>query len=170
MKKLRPIIVQSNAAFVFLTKGQIAIIDREDVEKVIGYNWTAISGIGDSFYARRGTHAGKIFPMHKVITGKFNNTIDHINRNSLDNRKENLRVCSLRQNSANRKSAKNSSSKFLGVHWNRQSQKWQVTIRKDGKYYHLGLFKDERIAALAYNIAAYSKHGEFANLNNLSNT
>jgi len=83
------------------------------------------------------------------ITDK-NIFVDHINRNSLDNRKENLRLTSLSKNQRNRNARKTSSSKYKGVYWNREKSKWTAQIRYN-KIYHLGHFSSEIEAAEAYN-------------------
>ena len=93
------------------------------------------------------------------------NEIDHINNDPADNRIENLREATHFQNMRNRSSVKESTSKYLGVYWDKQHDKWKAQIRVDGTKYHLGYFTVEKDAARAYNEAAKKYHGEFANLN-----
>jgi hypothetical protein len=77
--------------------------------------------------------------------------IDHINGDPLDNHIENLRDVSSSVNKQNqRKARSDSSSGFLGAHWNAQAGKWQGRIRFSGKYKHLGFFDDPRDAHAAY--------------------
>lgn len=115
--------------------------------------------------------------------GTFPDFIDHIDRNTLNNRIENLRPTTKSQNSKNKKSGYNSSSKYLGVHLYKPYSiqtladgtvkryeyppQWIARIKSDGKSITLGYFsiKDEDEAALAYNKAAVKYHKEFANLN-----
>lgn len=92
--------------------------------------------------------------------------IDHINRNSGDDRIENLRPASDSENAANRKkSTKICTSKYLGVHFEKSRNLWKTKINKNGKSTEIGRFKTEAEAALAYNRKAVEYHGEFANLN-----
>lgn len=93
--------------------------------------------------------------------------IDHINGNSLDNRKENLRVCTQQQNLFNKTLSKKSKSGFKGV-WFRKECKtkpWQAQIKFNSTEIHLGYFKNKVEAALAYNQATLKYFGSFANIN-----
>jgi hypothetical protein len=107
--------------------------------------------------------------MHRVVLNISDGKkiVDHKNHDGLDNRKENLRVCTNAENMANTKPRKGSSSKYLGVHWNKESKKWQAQIEKGNKSTYLGLHVSEEAAAEAYNEAAIRIHGEFAYLNKI---
>jgi len=110
-------------------------------------------------------------PLHRLVMGlldKDGQCVDHINRNPLDNRKSNLRPCTQRQNSANR--AKNTrfndvTSKYKGVCKKSGSDKFEVSIRKNGKIIYLGRYENEIEAAKIYDKNAEEIHGEFAWLN-----
>ena len=93
--------------------------------------------------------------------------VDHINHNGLDNRKANLRPATRSQNSFNRLIIirKDLSSKYKGVTWGKYKKMWQARIGIYGKRKHIGFFKDEVQAAMAYDKAAKKYHGEFASLN-----
>lgn len=80
--------------------------------------------------------------------------IDHINRNTFDNRLENLRIAHIHQNRRNRTKKKNASSQYTGVVWNKTAKKFQVALRVNGKKRYFGYFSDEKEAALAYDRAA----------------
>lgn len=97
--------------------------------------------------------------------GYLPKVVDHINRNSEDNRIENLREANLFTNAQNRKSNKNSASKYLGVSYSKRDKIWFAQICHERIRTHLGSFKSEILAALEYNKAAVKYHGEFANIN-----
>jgi hypothetical protein len=88
-----------------------------------------------------------------VWPGDFH--IDHIDGDTLNNKPENLRLVTHKQNSRSyRKPTKNSTSKYRGVCWHKGRNKYMARIRNNGKLIYLGLFTCEKGAALAYNIAA----------------
>jgi hypothetical protein len=89
--------------------------------------------------------------------------IDHINMNPSDNRIENMRIATKRQNGCNRRAA--GKSKYLGVAWVSRIASWKAAISVNNKSIYLGLFKDEVEAAKAYDAGAAKHHGEFARLN-----
>lgn len=91
--------------------------------------------------------------------------LDHANRDKLDNRLENLRLCTARENSANKSKRKNASSKYLGVSFNKRVGKWSASMSIGSKKKHLGFYTEEPMAAIAYDQAAMKIHGSFANLN-----
>lgn len=97
--------------------------------------------------------------------GELPEFIDHKDRNPENNIIENLRKATKSQNSKNCTSVKNSSSKYLGVSYHKQSGKWQAKGTLEGKPKYLGLYVLEKDAAVAYNEFAKIHYGEFANLN-----
>jgi hypothetical protein len=92
--------------------------------------------------------------------------VDHQNSNPLDNRRSNLRLATHLQNSHNRKKTKiKTTSKYLGVSFDKYRKKWHVRILHMGKRINLGRFADEDEAGRAYDAAAKKYFGEFARLN-----
>ena len=88
---------------------------------------------------------------------------DHINGDGLDNRRENLRICTTLKNCQNRqKQRQTSSSVFKGVSWYPNRKKWVAYIKVNGIQLHLGYFTSEYNAAVCYNLAAKKYFGEFA--------
>lgn len=121
----------------------------------------------NSYFSGTLLHRGYL--AHRVIwamqTGQWpESRLDHIDRNRLNNKFQNLRTATAYQNSTNKTSKVNSSSKYLGVSWHRDRQKWAASIRSNGSNY-LGIFSSEIEAAKAYDAAAKRLHGEFASLN-----
>jgi len=155
-----------------LTQGKFALVDPEDYEKLSKYNWYAVRS-PRGFYAVRSVNAKngrsgqKNVRMHRVILkapeGKF---IDHINHNGLDNRKSNLRICTMQQNSWNmRKQRGNCTSQYKGVTQRKDTGKWQARIICNAKKISIGCFDDEKAAAMAYDEKAKELFGEYAALN-----
>lgn len=151
-----------------LTDGYIALIDRADRDLIAGFNWRAHADPkrADLVYATA-WHGDLHLLMHRLIVGAGPGVaIDHANRNSLDNRRINLRRASKQQNGANRGSPRVAkSSQYKGVSWNRGHTRWIAFIHVDGKSRSIGYFKTEIEAAAAYDRAAEEAWGEFAYLN-----
>ncbi len=102
----------------------------------------------------------------KIPNGKM---IDHINGEPGDNRIENLRLANFVENSRNRKKTfKPKSSKYKGVSFKAADKRFQSSIFIDGKYRHIGSFKKESQAALAYNKMAAAAFGKYAVLNEVT--
>lgn len=87
-----------------------------------------------------------------------NNLIDHINKNTTDNRIENLREATNGQNQQNRKAQKNNKSGLIGVRWHTRDFVWESYISKDKKSHYLGRFKTAEDAHAAYADAKYRLH------------
>ena len=137
---------------ILLTQGKVALVDDEDYKELSKVKWY-VKKYGKTSYAARNTPRkdGKqmTIRMHRVIlpppVGK---EIDHINGDGLDNRRENLRIVSHRENGQNRHERK--TSKYPGVSWHKSRNKWSAQIRISGKLKYLGLFDDEWDAYKTY--------------------
>jgi hypothetical protein len=107
---------------------------------------------------------GKLYFIHRLIWAWHGNSlepnqqIDHIDGNSLNNRIENLRAASRKQNGENRKGAnKNSKSGEKGVCWHKNMEKWCAQICHNGKVIPLGYYVNKE-DAIAARIAAEKKY------------
>lgn len=145
---------ENDYAVIITKKGNIKI-DKDDVELLSKFNWY----IETTGYAR--TRIGnKLVYLHRLLLG-FPHMSDHINRNRLDNRKNNLRIVTNQQNSCNYAGHSNTTSKFKGVSYDKVKKKWHAKIKNK----HIGYFATEEMAALGYDLMATSVFGEFAYVN-----
>lgn len=149
-------------AYIELSTGEYALIDEEDLKRVSKYFWQQ-----HNWGYPRGIVEGKRQYMHRVVmNAPEGTTIDHINGNTLDNRKCNLRFCTMTQNSINSKLNPRNKSGFRGVWWDEKRQKYEAYLRVDKKKKHLGRYSTIEAAARAYMIEAVKHYGEFVRLAN----
>ncbi len=149
--------------FVGLTKGAVAFFSPDRVGDVWPHRWHFARS--SSGYARTTDKLGKNVFMHRMLVSGEGEVVDHINRDGLDNRSENLRACSQRQNLQNsKKNPSRSIFKGIAVH---RGGTVTACIRVDGKTRHLGTFASELDAAVAYDDAALRLYGEFALTNKM---
>ena len=149
-----------------LSKGAYALVDDEDYALIMQYKWQ-LGGSG-SGYAQSTINRRTVL-MHRMITGASDEyVVDHINHNGLDNRRENLRVCTQSENQANRRKGEgNSTSIYKGVYYRKDVDRWMAYINNRKKMHYLGYYESEIDAAAAYNRAAREIYGEFALLNTI---
>lgn len=150
--------------YIPLTKGKFAIVDAEDYPWLSKHKWYAIKS-DIRFYAYR-AHRKRNISMHRqIMNAPKNMFVDHIDGNSLNNTKANLRLATSIQNTWNRRKYNvPSRSKFKGTVWVKK-QKWQARICINGKRLYLGSFNNEADAARAYDKKAAELFGQFAYLN-----
>lgn len=148
-------------------KGYDVIIDDEDFEKVNACGWCARTnekkGHPEQVYFRATSNNQKK-TLHRIILGLKDGDrkiVDHINGNTLDNRKSNLRICSQSENCCNRKKAKTNTSGYKGVNFKKQTGKFVARIGRNGKRLFLGYFDTAEEAHIAYCEASKSYHGEY---------
>ena len=160
-----PLTINSVVALVH-TARFAAIIDISDWPLVSQRKWYHRESCGHRYVGTKIN--GKTVELHRFLFGDAP-VVDHVNRNGLDNRRENLRAATWAQNLQNRLKKPGKSSKFLGVHRDNRkdnlTKRWRASIDIDGKKKQIGRFENEEDAARAYNSAASILFGEFANLN-----
>lgn len=147
---------------IILTKNKVTFVDDEDYEKLNQHKWHCTYY---GYAARRSNN--KILYMHRELMGNPSLLVDHKNRDPLDNRKSNLRLCDKRLNASNSKINTRNSSGYRGVYWSKPRSKWIAAIQHKGKMFNLGGFSSIKDAAKAYNHAAKKYRGEFATLNEI---
>ena len=157
--------------YIPLTKGQFAIIDDEDYERINQWKWYSQKS-NTGYYAARSMGRDKSRFMHyevlNLAIGKDRKwVVDHINRNPLDNRKENLRICSTQQNLFNSgpKKKKGKTSYYKGIMFHQGHKRWAALLCYKRKQFHLGYFQTEYEAMTAYNLAVVKKMGDYAYVN-----
>ena len=146
-----------------------AIVDDDLYDYLNQWKWHCTSqGSAMRSEMRNGIQHGIL--MHRVImNAEEGEEVDHINHNTLDNRRENLRICSKQENKQNRRklNEKQASSIFKGVSINPQNYYYEVSISVNGKKKFIGYFISEIAAANAYNFYAKKYYKDFACLNDV---
>lgn len=147
-----------------MTQGMTAWVSPEDADLVGRHSWS-VATRGEKIYAQARI-GGKNVLMHTLLMNPPEGVgVDHVDGDTLDNRRSNLRLASKSQNAANRGPTKSNTSGYKGVHWHKQGKKWMAAIGVDGKSIYLGLFQHAQDAARAYDEAALKHFGEYAVLN-----
>lgn len=155
---------------ILTSHSRYALVDDEDYEKVAMYKWYAVKlgNRADGYYAcgniKKDGKYHTIYMSRLIMNPQKEMVVDHINHNTLDNRKENLRICTRRENTKNRVKNNGNKSGYKGVCWNKNAQKWQAQIMTNYKKLYLGVFDDKEAAFEAYTVAAKKYHGIFHNI------
>lgn len=143
-----------------LTQGKSAIVDDEDYEYLMQWKWYVAKGYAIRNVGQRPNRT-RLF-MHRGVAKTLQGMeTDHINGNTLDNRRVNLRVCTRSENARNRCKNSNNTSGFKGVNFHKETRKWAAHIRLNKRLIHLGLFSTPETAHAAYCDAAIKHYGEF---------
>jgi hypothetical protein len=147
----------SNTRLIPLSRGQHAIVDAADYDELSRYRWHAVQQGRDTYRAIRSEKlpdgSWTAVSMHRQLLGFPAESVDHVNRQPLDNRRKNLRLAdSATQNSNRRPWGR--ASRWKGVTRDRNSVKYRARISLNGKETHLGVFDTAEEAAAAYNRAA----------------
>lgn len=148
-----------------LTQGKFAIVDNCDYDYLMQWKWHYQ---GNNYAVRTcRVNSKRTILMHRVILERMGFKdfahADHINKDSLNNCRCNLRPATVCQSMYNRSKMKNNTSGYIGVCWNKGS--WRVAILANYKQIYVGSSHNKKEAARMYNEAALKHHGEFAVLN-----
>lgn len=149
-----------------LTQGLYVIVDEVDYRWLMCWRWFASFNVNTrSFYAlRKDKRTGKTLSMQRFILGLEGDderTADHINGNTLDNRRKNLRVVSGNQSAQNRGMRCDNKTGFKGVYFRKTTGKYVAQIRANKETYHLGEWTSPEDAHRAYCLAAEKYHGDY---------
>lgn len=156
------------------SKSRHAVVDDDDYERVIEKGpWYVQQASPDHCYVAttigKRPNGGPIrLYLHRFIVGAAKGEyVDHKDFDGLNNSKSNLRVCSQRQNMAHSRKRRTyggrpTKNRFKGVHQTREGGKWTVRYRFRGKYRTGGVFRGEKMAAVAYRMITEAIHGDFA--------
>ena len=152
----------AGATWIPLTKGEFALVDNDDVERVTAAGLWSFHAHDTMKYARSGCHGY----LHRfVMRNPLGYEIDHINRDGLDCRKANLRLATKSQQQANAPKKRTSTSRWKGIYRERRRKNyWVVRMRVSGRVYYR-FAKSEEAAAMAYNELMRQHFGEYALLN-----
>ena len=163
-----------------LTKGYTAIVSDEDAD-LGNHKWFARTGRSGVYACRDVKHGGKQIRiyLHRCILERIlghsipeGMLADHISRDTLNNKRSNLRLASPSQNIANSRRMKRTAPKldspYRGVYWIPEKQKWRAQITVNKKSIYLGYYTEPETAALAYNEAALKHRPQFARLNKVT--
>lgn len=146
--------------YIKLTNGSIALVDDEDFDWISKFNWYFLkANRSDNGYAYT-TKKGMSILMHRLIMntpkGLFT---DHINRNKLDNRKENLRIVTPSENNLNTKLKSTNTSGYRGVTFHKEKRKFMSQLSFNNNYFFLGYFDNPKDASRAYEEKLGQIHG-----------
>lgn len=123
-------------------------IDKDDYRKINKVSWYYQHGKGDYGAIRGNIGKKKIFLHRYIMNCDTNDIVDHLNRNTLDNCKKNLRIVDIVESNRNRRVPKNSKSGVRGIKF--AKNKWEVGIWAGGKTVYLGRYEDLEEAKEVY--------------------
>lgn len=156
---------------IALTKSKVALVDDNDFEELSQFKW-CVTQKSSGYYAQRRswdstTKKGKIVYMaRQIMRAGPREIVDHINGDTLDNRRNNLRIVNKSLNALNSKQRK-SASGFRGVRKQSTGYTYMAMIKFNGQKIYLGNFRSPSDAAHAYNKAALKLIGPKAKLNSV---
>lgn len=146
--------------YIQLTKGARTKVSNADHERLSRVHWGY-----DGRYACRSIRVGrknkKVYLHQFVLRRRGSLQIDHINRDTLDNRRENLRLVGKARNQHNSKIHSHNKSGFKGVWFSKRTGKWLVQIVVKKKKVHVGVFQCPIKGARAYDMAAKRFFGKW---------
>jgi len=154
-----------------LTRGVSTIVDDSDHEFLSRWAWYAMPNGSGKFYAVRSARLSdgrlrgepqKLIFMHRILAATPEGLVtDHINGDSLDNRRDNLRAVTHTHNMWNRAARADRRSRFKGVTFDKRRGKWAAVIQVNNSPIFLGRFQSEEAAGAAYARRAALEFGQY---------
>ena len=145
-------------------EGNMILVSKCDIQDVVVFKWYLNS---NGYPATYGSYDNVIkysrpVTLHRIMFGKLNQgyVVDHINRNRLDNRRENLRICTSLQNSYNKSKPKNSICKYKGV--SKTGSTFKASVTMNGLKHEIKNIPTEKQAAEIYDMMAEELFGQYA--------
>lgn len=165
--------MEKNAKVIRLANSMfVTLVSTEDYERIMTFS--SIWYLGTKAHVHSSKRVGgktKTTQLSRfIMNAPKGREVDHINGNSLDNRKCNLRICTRSQNLKNRhRPRKSTASKYEGVSWYNYKKKklWRASLGHHQRKITLGIFRSEQDAARAINIKKRELYGDDATLNNV---
>lgn len=157
---------------IILTQGKVALVSEEDFENLNQYKWYANLRCGNYYAVRRSwdkvNKMYKTIYMHKLILPTLNQ-VDHIDGDTLNNSRSNLREATSLENCANIGIRSTNKSGFKGVHWSNKLKKYVAQITSNYKTETIGYYSNSIDAAKAYDARTIELNGQFARTNKMMN-
>lgn len=162
----------STTVEIQIVNGPITVIDAIDAD-LAAFKWYAMQKNGKTYawtkLSKGDNSKTPISYLHRIILQRMievplssKDITDHIDNNSLNNCRNNLRLTNKSGNAQNSRKHRDNTSGFKGVYWNKKTNRWIARITVHGKHLHVGTFKTSKEAHIAYCEAAKYYHGEFA--------
>ena len=168
LPKVQESLLEQETVEVTLSNGGTALVDAADYPLVIAYKWRAFNTKSTSYAGYVLYRPQRVIFMHRLIlSAPKSMDVDHRNSNGLDNRRCNIRLCTVSENIRNSRKLQNATSRFKGVYFDKATGKYKatITVKDRVKQIFLGRFNSEDDAARAYDESARKYFGEFARLN-----
>lgn len=148
-----------------LHNGGVSLVDDEDLPLLLRWRWISLGGYAVRQQRTERGGSTLIYLHRQLLVAGPGEVVDHINNDRLDNRRSNLRLCSQRENAANRRSTREQVGAYRGVHFEARSGRFRAQIKIGGRNRYLGTFDSAETAARVYDSAAAAAWGRFARLN-----
>lgn len=153
---------------VEMVGGREVKIDAEDLSLFLACPWNIHSSEPNRFYLSCRINGKRAYFHRLAIGAPPGREVDHVNGDTLDNRRSNLRLCTSTENKRNQTASRSTPSGYKGVSLSHKSKPWRANITVCGRQYLLGNFETKEEAARAYNDAARIVFGPFARLNDVN--